>query len=187
MASAASGPASEAGKARFRWSFVLGEGMKAVDPSPLLIVGLAILLVASPPFRLPALAQQVTPVTPALVDGADPTVVALEKLKLAEEVAQLQRADDLNLQDWFGANVNGLVSSLGAVAVGAFALRLYVNGKKVAQTLVSTGTGARDLGDELLSRMARQLRVSMGYFKGIIECEHTNEDYLNLLRDQGSI
>lgn len=53
--------------------------------------------------------------------------------------------------------------------------KLYVNGELFAQTLVSHGRS--EVGDALLSRMARQIRVQKSLFEDICGCTKGRDDY----------
>lgn len=61
---------------------------------------------------------------------------------------------------------------------------LFINGRKVARTHVSTGTNSRTLGDNMVSTMARQLNVTTSFFREIVNCTKTRDQYLQQLRDQ---
>lgn len=48
--------------------------------------------------------------------------------------------------------------------------RLIIDGQPVARTHVSTGTGKRTLGDDLVASMARQLHVTPAFFRQMVGC-----------------
>ena len=55
---------------------------------------------------------------------------------------------------------------------------LIVDGAIVAKTFVSTGSGYKTIGSELVSKMANQLGVPTGFFAEIVSCTKSREDYL---------
>jgi hypothetical protein len=61
---------------------------------------------------------------------------------------------------------------------------LLIDGQRIARTMVSTGTGSRTLGDNLVSQMARQLKVPTPFFRELISCSKSRAEYLEKLRDQ---
>lgn len=61
---------------------------------------------------------------------------------------------------------------------------LYIDGRRIAFTKVSTGTGHRTLGPNLVSAMAKQLHVPTPFFEDIINCTKSRNDYLEKLREQ---
>jgi hypothetical protein len=64
---------------------------------------------------------------------------------------------------------------------------LVINGQRVARTKVSRGSGYKTLGDDLVSKMARQLYVPTPFFRELINCTKSRDEYLGILRDQGRI
>mgnify|MGYP000044160715 CR=1 FL=1 len=62
---------------------------------------------------------------------------------------------------------------------------LKVGGRQVARTLISHGT--KEIGDSLLSRMARQIGITRPQLMDILDGTLTREDYLRLLEEQGKI
>jgi hypothetical protein len=65
--------------------------------------------------------------------------------------------------------------------------RLVVDGKFAVQTKVSTGTKYATLGDDLVRAMARQLNVPMPFFRDIVTCARSRDDYLTHLSNIGVI
>lgn len=63
---------------------------------------------------------------------------------------------------------------------------LYVDGKK---TLIRTkiSLGEKEISDNLLSLMARQLRLSKKDFCDLIDCPLTRDQYVKRLRDAGLV
>lgn len=55
---------------------------------------------------------------------------------------------------------------------------LKIDEMTIARTKISTGTGHRTLGDNLVSAIARQLRVSSQDLIGLVQCTISKEDYL---------
>lgn len=64
---------------------------------------------------------------------------------------------------------------------------LIIAGKRVARTMVSRGSGYRTLGDDLVGRMARQLHVTSPFFRELISCTKSRDEYLSKLKDQNLI
>jgi predicted RNA binding protein YcfA (HicA-like mRNA interferase family) len=63
---------------------------------------------------------------------------------------------------------------------------LYVNGKKTSvRTKVSHGT--REIDDFLISAMASQLKIDKKGFKEYIDCQKSQEDYINQLKRDGIV
>ena len=60
---------------------------------------------------------------------------------------------------------------------------LRIEGKQVARTLISHGV--REIGDDLMSLMARQMGITLRQLKDIIAGKLGREDYYRLLREQG--
>ena len=63
---------------------------------------------------------------------------------------------------------------------------LYVNRKKTA-IFTKISHGAHDIGDNLLSLMARQLKISPRQFRDLIDCPLEAKEYIQVLRDDGHI
>ena len=61
---------------------------------------------------------------------------------------------------------------------------LYVDDRWVLQSKISTGTKYRQLGDPLVAKIARELRVSPSELRAIVQCPLDREGYLQLLRDR---
>lgn len=61
---------------------------------------------------------------------------------------------------------------------------LMIDGVKVAQTHVSTGTSYKTLGNDLVSSMARQLYLTAPFFRDIVNCKKSRDDYLQCLKEQ---
>jgi len=67
---------------------------------------------------------------------------------------------------------------------------LYVNGKKTRViTVFSRGRNKKELGDDLIKRIMKQLHFNNeeDKFRDFVECPLTYEDYLELLREKGII
>ena len=67
---------------------------------------------------------------------------------------------------------------------------LYVNGKKTrVMTLFSRGKDKKELGDDLIKRIMKQLHFDNdeNKFKDFVKCPLTHEDYLRLLREKDII
>lgn len=66
--------------------------------------------------------------------------------------------------------------------------RLHVDGRYTGiQTMVSTGTKYRTLGDSLVSQMARQVQLTARQFRELIECTLSAGGYLEILRSKGIV
>ena len=63
---------------------------------------------------------------------------------------------------------------------------LHVDGKKT-KIWTKISHGAKEIHDRLLGAMARQLRLTGGQFRELVECPMSESDYIALLRDQGDI
>ncbi len=59
---------------------------------------------------------------------------------------------------------------------------LRIGGRQVAHTLISHG--AREIDDDLLAAMARQMRISPSQLRDIVGGELGKEDYYQLLREK---
>jgi len=65
---------------------------------------------------------------------------------------------------------------------------LYYEGKKThIRTYVSHGSKYRTLGDDLVSKMAVQCKLTVKNFRGLAECTVSQEDYFKLLKEAGEI
>lgn len=66
--------------------------------------------------------------------------------------------------------------------------RLYVGAKKTAIcTKVSMGSGYKTLGDQLVSAMATQLKLTNKEFHRLVDCDMSGEEYLKAMRDRGHV
>lgn len=64
--------------------------------------------------------------------------------------------------------------------------RLVVDGKETSiVTKVSTGTKYRTLGNDLVSRMARQMHLTAAQLKQFVDCSISAAEYVALLRTRG--
>lgn len=61
---------------------------------------------------------------------------------------------------------------------------LVINGRRVVRTMVSRGSGHRTLSNDIVSKMAKQLQVTTPFFREVIICTKSREDYLEKLREQ---
>jgi hypothetical protein len=59
---------------------------------------------------------------------------------------------------------------------------LYIDGQWVLQTKISTGTGYREIGDTLVARIAKQLRVDKRQLTDLVDCSMSYDDYVAHLR-----
>ena len=62
---------------------------------------------------------------------------------------------------------------------------LRIGGKQVARTLISHGV--REIGDDLMAMMARQMGITLSQLKKIIAGKMGREEYYRLLKEQGRI
>jgi len=62
---------------------------------------------------------------------------------------------------------------------------LRIGGKQVARTLISHGV--REIGDDLLAMMARQMGITLSQLKKIIAGKMEREEYYRLLEEQGRL
>lgn len=63
---------------------------------------------------------------------------------------------------------------------------LYINGLKTRiRTKISHGEN--EIGDDLISKMSRQLKLSKKQFLDLIECPLSKEEYVKLLQKNGEI
>ena len=63
---------------------------------------------------------------------------------------------------------------------------LWVAGQKTP-ILTKVSHGEKEIGDGLLGRMARQLRLTGKQFRELIDCSLTGEQLIRLLQDNGHI
>ncbi len=57
----------------------------------------------------------------------------------------------------------------------------FLNGKQVVRTKVSHGTKYKDLGDDLLTQMARQCKLTKSQFLRLVDCPMSQEEYESTL------
>lgn len=62
---------------------------------------------------------------------------------------------------------------------------LYIDDQWVLQTKVSTGTSYSELGDPLLAKIAKQLKVSKRQLTDLVNCPMSYDDYIEHLRMNG--
>lgn len=63
---------------------------------------------------------------------------------------------------------------------------LYVNGSKTRiRTKISHGE--REIGDALITRMAKQLRLSKHDFLDLVDCRLDGDTYLRMMKDAGEM
>jgi len=62
---------------------------------------------------------------------------------------------------------------------------LRLGGKQVARTLISHGV--REIGDDLMAVMARQMGMTLSELKKIITGRMAREEYYRLLKERGGI
>lgn len=62
---------------------------------------------------------------------------------------------------------------------------LRIGGRQVARTLISHG--AREIGDDLMATMARQMGITLSQFKKITAGKMSREEYYRLLKEQGRL
>lgn len=62
---------------------------------------------------------------------------------------------------------------------------LRLRGKQVARTLISHGV--REIGDDLMAVMARQMGITLSELKKIIAGKMAREEYYRLLKERGGI
>ncbi len=65
-------------------------------------------------------------------------------------------------------------------------LHLYVEGRKTP-VYTKISHGAKEVSDQLLGVMARQLRLSRQQFLALVDCPLTETEYLRILREQNVI
>jgi len=64
---------------------------------------------------------------------------------------------------------------------------LYIQGKLVAETKTSRGSGYKTLGEYLVGEMAKQLFVPHQFFVEMVRCTRTRADFLRFLSKRGRI
>ena len=64
---------------------------------------------------------------------------------------------------------------------------LKVNGKTTKVKTFVSHTNKGDIGDELLKRMGRQVKLSKNQFEDLINCPLEYEDYVHHLIEQGHV
>lgn len=63
---------------------------------------------------------------------------------------------------------------------------LYVDGRKTRiRTMISHGE--REIGEELIHRMASQLKLSKDEFLDLVDCRLDGDGYLRLMRERGFV
>jgi len=63
---------------------------------------------------------------------------------------------------------------------------LYINGKRTSiYTLLSHGK--KECGDNLLAKMARELRLKRKEFNDLIDCPLDKETYIQMLKTKGEL
>lgn len=64
----------------------------------------------------------------------------------------------------------------------------HFEGKKThIRTQVSHGTKYKTLGEDLVSSMAKQCKVTTKNFRGLAECTVSHDDYIDLLKQSGEL
>lgn len=64
----------------------------------------------------------------------------------------------------------------------------YYNGKKThIRTHVSHGSKYKTLGDDLVSKMAKQCKVTAKDFRSLSECTMSHQEYISLLEKSGEV
>lgn len=63
---------------------------------------------------------------------------------------------------------------------------LYCNGKKT-QIFTKVSHGKPEIGEPLLGKMAKQVRLSKKDFADLIECPLSKERYMQMMKDQGYV
>ena len=64
---------------------------------------------------------------------------------------------------------------------------LRVGNRRVARTKVSTGTGSRTVGDNIVAEIAHQVGVPTPFFREMVGCTKSLEDLLGFLRLTGRL
>lgn len=65
-------------------------------------------------------------------------------------------------------------------------LHLYVDGKKTA-IFTKISHGEKEIGDNLLSLMARQVKLSSKQFRNLVDCPMSEQDLIDHLRSSDAI
>jgi hypothetical protein len=63
--------------------------------------------------------------------------------------------------------------------------RLFVDGKLVVQTKVSRGSSHHTLGHDLVTAMARDLKIDVNLFRELEACTKDLHNYLGALKEHG--
>ena len=61
----------------------------------------------------------------------------------------------------------------------------FLNGNPRVRTMISHGTMGETIDADLISKMARQLRLTKNQFLNLIDCTVSEKDYRAILRNQG--
>lgn len=68
------------------------------------------------------------------------------------------------------------------------AVAFFYENKKIATVRFSRGKKGSNIPDGILTMMSRQAQVNqLGYFKKMIQCTRSKDDYISLLKDRGFI
>lgn len=62
---------------------------------------------------------------------------------------------------------------------------LYVNRRRIIYVQMSRGWAYRTLGEPILAKIAREMRVTRAFLYELVRGTKTKEDYLDELRKQG--
>lgn len=66
--------------------------------------------------------------------------------------------------------------------------QLWYNGKKILSTHCSFGSGGNDIGDDLLGKIKRQLKLNnVQQIYDLKRCPMSSEDYFHLLKEKNVI
>jgi hypothetical protein len=65
------------------------------------------------------------------------------------------------------------------------AVSLYLEGKKVATTRFSRSAKKKDLDDQILKLIAREIWVQTNYLKKMVGCKISKDEYLLFLQNNG--
>lgn len=68
-----------------------------------------------------------------------------------------------------------------------FYLFFYEGKKTHIHTHVSHGTKYKTLGDDLVSKMAKQCKLTTKGFRRLTECTLSHDDYIGILKSSGEI
>lgn len=61
---------------------------------------------------------------------------------------------------------------------------LVFDGRNILHTMTSHGTKYRELGDQLLGLMAKELRVPRKFFVDLVRCTRSRDEYIDQLRQR---